>query len=73
MAICIFVGNPLSAQVSRLLNKVSKSVTNDVNGKPATGSTNAKQEPEPKCACDQPELILDLGGNLKLDVFRDIN
>jgi hypothetical protein len=66
MAICIFVGNPLSAQVSRLLNKVSKSVTNDVNGKPATSSTNAKQEPEPKCACDQPELIIDLGGKLKL-------
>ena len=66
VAICIFFGNPLNAQVSRLLNKVSKSVTNEVNGKPATGSNNAKQEPEPKCACEQPELILDLGGSLKL-------
>jgi hypothetical protein len=66
VAICIFFGNPLYAQVGRLLNKVSKSVTNEVTGKPATSTTNAKQEPEPKCACEQPELILDLGGSLKL-------
>lgn len=66
IVVCIFSGNPLNAQVGRLLNKVSKSVTNDVNGKPATGSNNAKQEPEPKCACEQPELIIDLGGSLNL-------
>jgi hypothetical protein len=39
LAICIFLGTPVNAQV---------------------------QEPEPKCACDQPELVLDLGGKLKL-------
>jgi len=65
-AICLFFGNPVNAQVNRLLNKVSKSVTNDDARKPDTGSSNAKQEPEPKCACDQPELVLDLGGSLKL-------
>lgn len=59
LAICIFSGIPVNAQVSRLLNKVSNSVTNQVTG--------SNQEPEPKCACDQPELILDLGGSLKLD------
>jgi hypothetical protein len=66
LAICIFYGNPICAQLGRVLNKVSKSVANEVTGKPETGSAAAKQQPEPKCACDQPELIFDLGGNLKL-------
>jgi hypothetical protein len=66
LPICVLFGNPVNAQVGRLLNKVTKSVTNDVTGKPDSGSKTAKQEPEPKCACEQPELILDLGGNLKL-------
>jgi hypothetical protein len=66
LAICIFFGNPVNAQVGKLINKVSKSVTNDVTGKPDSGAKTNKQEPEPKCACEQPELILDLGGNLKL-------
>src|SRR5664279_914026 len=66
VSFCIFFGNPVNAQVSRLVNKVKNSVTNDVNGKPESGTKNAKQEPEPKCACEQPQLILDLGGNLKL-------
>jgi hypothetical protein len=66
VVICIFFGNPVNAQVGKLINKASKSVTNDVTGKPESGAKTAKQEPEPKCACDQPELILDLGGNLKL-------
>ena len=66
LTFCIFIGNPVNAQVSRLVNKVKNSVTNDVVGKPESGTQNAKQEPEPKCACEQPQLILDLGGNLKL-------
>jgi hypothetical protein len=66
IAVCLFSGNSLNAQVGRLLNKVSKSVTNEVSGNPATSSNNTKQEPEPKCACGQPDLIFDLGGKLKL-------
>lgn len=66
LAICIFIGIPVNAQVGRLLNKVTKSVTSDVTGNQESGSKSAKQEPEPKCACDQPELMLDLGGKLKL-------
>lgn len=66
LPICIFTGNPVNAQVGKVINKVSKSVTNDVTGKPDSGAKSTKQEPEPKCACEQPELILDLGGNLKL-------
>jgi hypothetical protein len=71
LAFCIFVGNPVNAQVSRLVNKVKNSVTNDVTGKPESGTKNANQEPEPKCACEQPQLILDLGGNLKL-AYKEI-
>jgi hypothetical protein len=67
LALFIFLGNPVNAQVGRLLNKVSKSVTNQVSGKPETASKTANQEPEPKCACENAELILDLGGNMKLN------
>jgi hypothetical protein len=67
----MFFGNPVNAQVSRLLNKVTKSVTNNITGKSETDSKSVKQEPEPKCACDQPDLILDLGGNLKL-AYKEI-
>jgi hypothetical protein len=62
MAICLFFGNPLHSQISKFVNKV----TNDVLGKPETSSNTQKQQPEPKCACEQPGLIFDLGGNLKL-------
>jgi len=67
LTICLLSGNPVIAQVGKLLNKVKASVTNDVAGKPAKSSNNKKEEPEPKCACEQPELILDLGEKLHLD------
>ncbi len=54
--------NPLSAQKSSLLNKVSKSA-NSILGKP----DNTKAEPEPPCASDQATLAMDLGGKLQLD------
>lgn len=66
LAIFIFFENPVNTQASRLLNKVTKSVSNSITGKPEADSNASKQEPEPKCACDQPESILDLGGTLKL-------
>jgi hypothetical protein len=67
LSICILSGNPVRAQVGKLINKVKSSVTNDVAGKPVKSPDSKKEEPEPKCACEQPELILDLGGTLKLD------
>jgi len=67
LTLFIFLATLVNAQVGRLLNKVSKSVTNQVSGKPETGTKAATQEPEPKCACDNAELILGLGGNMKLD------
>ena len=68
LAICLFFGNPANAQLNRFVNKV----TNDVLGKPETASNTQKQQPEPKCACDQPVLILELTGKLKVD-YTEIN
>jgi hypothetical protein len=51
--------------VNRLLNKVTKSVADKIDGKPAESTKNTNKEPEPKCACEKPELIVDLG-KLKL-------
>jgi hypothetical protein len=67
LTICLLPGNPVNAQVGKLLNKVKASVTNEVAGKPGKSANNKKEEPEPKCACEQPELILDLGGELHFD------
>jgi hypothetical protein len=68
LAISLFFGNPVDAQINRLVNKV----TNDVLGKSESASNTQKQQPEPKCACDQPELILELTGKLKVD-YTEIN
>jgi hypothetical protein len=38
----------------------------------AQRSNTSTQEPEPKCACDQPEFILSLGGKLKID-YKEMN
>lgn len=65
LAICIVAGNPLEAQMNRLLNKVAESVTGDTK-KPSENSQSENKDPEPKCACENPELIVDLGGKLKL-------
>lgn len=61
LGICFMIGNPLNAQ--GLLRKVAKSMTNELLGKPE----EPDRGPEPACACDKPELILDLGGKLNLD------
>jgi hypothetical protein len=67
LAILIISVSPAKSQAGRLLNKVSKSVADKIDGKPQTGSSSTNKEPEPKCACEQPELALDLGGSLKLN------
>lgn len=65
IAFCIFLGNPAKAQVNRLLNKVTKSVSDKIDGKPAESTKDTNREPEPKCACEKPELVADL---LKLNL-----
>lgn len=63
LAVCLTFCNPVSAQISKYVNKV----TNDVLGKSEKSSNTQKQQPEPKCACDQPDLILELTGKLQID------
>jgi hypothetical protein len=53
-----------NAQFGKLVNKVANSVTKEIKGKSAN---NKAPEPEPACACDDSELILDLGGKLQID------
>ncbi len=65
ITLCIFLGSPVNAQVNRLLNKVTKSVSDKIDGKPAESTKNTNTEPEPKCACEKPELVADL---LKLNL-----
>jgi hypothetical protein len=72
LAICIVIGNPLDAQINRLLNKVTKSVTADKKPVGNSQSENVSKEPEPKSACDNPEMVVDLGGKLKL-MYSEIN
>jgi hypothetical protein len=67
LTICLLSGKPVNAQIGKLLNKVKSSVTNEVADKPGKSANNKKEEPEPKCACEQPELILDLGGDMHFD------
>jgi hypothetical protein len=69
LTICIFIGNPLNAQFGKFINKVSKSVANEFTEKP--GSKPVDPGPEPKCACEAPLLIFDLGGKLQL-MFSEI-
>lgn len=63
LAVSLFFGNPVNAQLSKYVNKV----TNEVLGKSEKSSDTQKQQPEPKCACDQPDLILELTGKLQIN------
>jgi hypothetical protein len=67
LPICLIIGNPVNGQ-GGLLKKVSKSMTNELLGKPREGSKNNNiNQPEPACACNQPEVVMDMGGKLQLD------
>jgi len=64
VAIILLIGNQVNGQKSGLLKKVANSMANELLGKPQT--SNAPQ-PEPDCACDPSELVIDLGGKLQLN------
>jgi hypothetical protein len=61
LAISLIAGASLNAQ--GLLKKVSKSMTDELLGK----SGSKSNQPEPACACDKAELVMDMGGKLQLD------
>ena len=69
VAACLMFSNNVSSQ--NLLKKVGQAVANEVLGS-GTGSASAKAEPEPSCACDDAELIVDLGGSLKIN-YKEAN
>jgi hypothetical protein len=60
----LILSNSANAQFGKLVNKVAKSVTQEITGKTAN---NKAPEPEPACACDDAVLILDLGGKIQFD------
>jgi hypothetical protein len=60
----LFSVNYTSAQLSKFVKNVSKSVEKDLFG---NKSGNAKTIPEPLCACSDATLIVDIGGNFKVD------
>jgi hypothetical protein len=66
LAICLIIGSPAAGQKSGLLNKVTRSVSKEVLGKPDVAD-KAKTEPEPSCASDQAVKAMDLGGKLQID------
>jgi hypothetical protein len=65
LAVGFLIVYPASSQKSGLLKKVTKSMSDELLGKPAgnTGNNAQKQAPEPPCACDQPEIVMDLTSN----------
>jgi len=68
VAICMIFINPVNAQLGGILKKVSKSMTNELLGKPE----EKDRGPEPACACEKADLILDLGGKLKID-YKEVS
>jgi hypothetical protein len=62
LIICLLFTCPLNAQ--GLLKKVTKSMTDELLG---TKSNKKSNQPEPSCACEQPEVTMDMGGKLQLD------
>lgn len=58
---------PSAGQVGKFLKNVKNSVTQDLLG----GSDKAKTAPEPPCACDPADLIMEIG-KLKID-YTELN
>jgi len=63
ISICLIGATPVFSQ-GGLLKKVAKSMGDELLGRPQNKNADM---PEPACACDKPELMMDLGGKLQLD------
>lgn len=64
---CFLITYQLDSQ--SLLNKLKSAVSKEITGD--QGATS-KPDPEPKCACDNARLVIELGGKLKLD-YKEIS
>jgi hypothetical protein len=66
----VFLGGISQGQISKFVKNVKTNVEKDILGDKNQNqdqNTSKKVMPEPSCECAQPELILDLGGKLKVD------
>lgn len=66
IVISIYIAIPVNAQVGKFLKNVGNSVKSDL-----LGSDKNKPGPEPPCACDPAEFIVDLG-KYKMD-YTEMN
>ena len=67
MTVCLMLGNQINGQAGGLLNKVKKSVINEILGNPEDNSNKPSKEPEPACACNAAEIVMNMGGSLQLN------
>jgi hypothetical protein len=52
--------SPVNAQVGKFLKNVKNNVQKDLLGTPGSKNTSAKSKPDPACACEQPDVIVDM-------------
>jgi hypothetical protein len=67
LTVCLIYGSPVSAQ-GGILKKVTNSMADELLGR----KEKPKEEPEPTCACSNPDVIMDLGGKYKID-YKEVN
>jgi hypothetical protein len=68
LVVCMLVSVQVNAQVGKFLKNVKNNVTKDLLGTP---DNKAKAGPEPSCACDPAELIMEVG-KYKID-YTELN
>jgi hypothetical protein len=61
LLLCFFILNPANAQVGKLLKNVKNSVKKELLGTPEKKTSAASTKPEPPCACDPADLIMEIG------------
>jgi len=62
----LFSAGVISSFSQGILKKVANSMKDELLGNVNIGNSSQQQE-EPQCACNQPELVISMGGSLKLD------
>lgn len=65
LVLTFFAGTAANAQ--GLLKKVGKAMSDELVGKSPSTDAKKSEQPEPACACDKAEMVMDMGGKLQLD------
>jgi hypothetical protein len=65
VVLCLIYVYHADAQLSGLMNKAKGAVAGEISGEP--NKNQDEPAPEPACACEPAELIVDLGGKLNVD------